>query len=37
MVVYTKQDPQASVKASGSGDPLKPYISVERSQITKDN
>jgi hypothetical protein len=29
IVVYPKQDPQASVKASGSGDPPRPHIPVE--------
>jgi hypothetical protein len=39
MVVYPKQYSQASVKASGSGDPPKPHIPVERERFinAKDN
>ena len=39
IVVYPKQDLQVSVTASGSGDPPKPHIPIERERFTnaKDN
>jgi hypothetical protein len=37
MVVYPMQDPKTSGKASGSGEPPKPYVSTEKAKLAKSN
>jgi len=37
MVVYSMQGPKTSGKASGSGEPPKPYVSTERAKLAKSN